>query len=121
MVSLAILSVMLGALIQSAGTSASNAGRLRDRAIAEWVASNRMAEFHLSPTFPATGSTKGDAEMFGITWFWKAIVQKVEDDDLRRVDIEVRRIEDDDNPVFQLAGFVSHPRLNVRNFAGTEQ
>ncbi|OED39290.1 type II secretion system protein GspI [Chromatiales bacterium (ex Bugula neritina AB1)] len=120
MVSLAVLSVILGALVQSAGSTASNAGRLRDRAVAEWVASNRMAELQLSPSFPETGSKTGDEEIFGITWYWKSIVQKVEDDDLRRVDIEVRRSEDDQNPVFRLAGFVSHPRLKARDAAAQQ-
>lgn len=115
LVSLAILSIILGALIQTAGSNASNAARLRDRAIAEWVASNRLAELQLAQTFPETGSRTGDEEMFGNRWYWKTIVQKVEDEDLRRVDIEVRRVEDDKNPIITIAGFVSHPRLTVRN------
>lgn len=120
MVSLAILSIMLGALVQSAGTATSNAGRMRDRAIAEWIASNRMAELQLSPSFPETGSKSGDEEMFGNKWYWKTIVQKVEDDDLRRVDIEVRKDEDASNPLITIAGFVSHPRLKARNVTATQ-
>jgi len=119
LVSLAILSIILGVLIQSAGASASMAGKLRDRAIAEWVASNRMAELHLSPTFPAIGNTTGEEEMFGNKWYWKAIIQKVEDDDLRRVDVEIRRNEDAENPLFQLAGFVGNPQLKARVVSST--
>jgi len=115
LVSLAILSIILGALIQTAGANASNAARLRDRAVAEWVASNRLAELQLSESFPEVGSRSGDEEMFGNLWYWKTIVQKVEDDDLRRVDIEVRRDEDAKNAIITIAGFVSHPRLTVRN------
>jgi general secretion pathway protein I len=120
LVSLAILSIILGALIQTAGTNASNAARLRDRAVAEWVASNRLAELQLAESFPETGSRTGDEEMFGNRWYWKTIVQKVEDEDLRRVDIEVRRVEDDKNPIITIAGFVSHPRLTVRNVADNQ-
>ena len=114
LVSLAILSIILGALIQTAGTNASNAALLRDRAVAEWVASNRLAELQLVPSFPETGSRTGDEEIFGNRWYWKTIVQKVEDEDLRRVDVEVRRVEDDNNPIVTVAGFVSHPRLSAR-------
>ena len=119
--SLAILSIICGALIQTAGANASNAARLRDRAVAEWVASNQLAELQLAQSFPEVGSRTGDEEMFGIQWFWKTIVQKVEDDDLRRVDIEVRRIEDSKNPIITIAGFVSHPRLTVRNTSDNQQ
>ncbi len=120
MVSLAILSIMLGALVQGAGSATANAGRLRDRAIAEWVGSNIMVELQLSPTFPTTGTKSGEEEMLGHKWFWKTIVQKVEDDDLRRVDVEVRRTEESKNPIFSLAGFVSHPRLKSRNVSATQ-
>ena len=115
LVSLAIMSVVLGALIQAAGASASNAGRIRDRTIAQWVASNRLAEMQIAGSFPSTGSRTGNAEMLGVTWYWKTDVQNVEDEDLRRVDVEVRRDEDAHNPILTVAGFVSHPRLNSRN------
>lgn len=121
LVSLAILAIICGALIQTAGANASNAARLRDRAVAEWVASNRLAELQLSLSFPEVGSRTGEDEMLGTQWFWKTNVQKVEDDDLRRVDIEVRRIEDSKNPIVTVAGFVSHPRLTVRNAPDNQQ
>ncbi len=115
LVSLAIMSIVLGVLIQTAGASAANAGRLRDRTIAQWVGSNRLAELQLSGTFPETGSKTGNTEMLGITWYWKTRVQKVEDEDLRRVDIEIRKREDSKNPLLTIAGFVNHPRLLSRN------
>jgi len=54
-------------------------------------------------------------EMLGNTWYWKTVVQRVEDDDLRRVDIEIRRLEDAQNPMVRVAGFIAHPRLRSRN------
>jgi len=121
LVSLAILSIILGALIQTAGANASNSARLRDRAVAEWVASNQLAEMQLSQSFPEVGSRTGDEEMFGSLWYWKTVVQEVEDEDLRRVDIEVRRREDSDNPIITIAGFISHPRLSVRVVSEDQQ
>lgn len=115
LVSLAIMSVVLGALIQAAGSSALNAGRLRDRTIAQWVGANHLAEMQLADTFPDTGNKAGNTEMLGITWYWKSAVQEVEDDDLRRVDIEIRRREDDKNPIVRVAGFIGHPRLFSQN------
>lgn len=119
LVSLAIISIILGVLVESAGVATANAGKMRDRAVAEWVATNRLAEMRLSPSFPDTGTNSGDEEMLGNTWFWKTVVQKVEDDDLRRVDIEVRRIEDAESPLITIAGFVSHPRLKARNVSAS--
>ena len=53
--------------------------------------------------------------MLGQVWYVKTNVQKVEDDDLRRVDIEVRMTADSENPIVTIAGFVNHPRLSSRN------
>lgn len=115
LVALAIIAIVLGALVQAAGSSAANAGRIRDKTVAQWVASNRLAEMQLSGTFPETGAKSGEAEMLGQTWYWKTRVQEVEDDDLRRVDVEIRETEDAKNPVVTVAGFVSHPRLLSQN------
>jgi len=111
LVSLAIMSIVLGVMVQSAGASAANASRLRDRTIAQWVASNRIAEMRIAGTFPDAGSKTGKSEMLGQVWFWKTIVQKVEDDDLRRVDVQIRRDEGANSPIVTISGFIGHPRL----------
>jgi len=115
LVSLAVISIVLGAMVQAAGASASNAGRLRDKTVAQWVGANRLAEMQLSATFPDSGTKSGESEMLGQTWYWKTLVQKVDDEDLRRVDIEIRKSENAANPIVSVAGFVGHPRLVSRN------
>lgn len=115
LIALAIIAIVLGALVQAAGSSASNASRLRDKTVAQWVASNRLAELQVSGTFPDTGSRTGESEMLGQVWHWKTRVQKVEDEDLRRVDVEIRKSADGKNPIVTVAGFVNHPRLTSRN------
>lgn len=115
LIALAIIAIVLGALVQAAGSSASNASRLRDKTVAQWVASNRLAELQVSGTFPDTGSRTGESEMLGQVWHWKTRVQKVEDEDLRRVDVEIRKTADGKNPIVTVAGFVNHPRLTSRN------
>jgi len=65
----------------------------------------------IAGTFPDAGSKTGKSEMLGQTWFWKTIVQKVEDDDLRRIDVQIRRDEGAESPIVTISGFVGHPRL----------
>ena len=115
LVAVAIIAIVLGALVQAAGASAANAGRIRDKTVAQWVGSNRLAELQITGSFPDTGNKSGEAEMLGQIWYWKTIVQKVEDEDLRRVDIEVRKSAESKNPIVTIAGFVNHPRLSSRN------
>lgn len=117
LVALAVIAAVLGALVHSAGSTASNAGKLRDRAVASWVAENQLAEMQLLPSFPETGDKTGSEEVFGVKWYWKTRVQRVEDEDLRRVDIEIRKRENAERPVFSAAGFVNHPRLQSRQIS----
>jgi len=117
LVSVAIIAIALGAMVQAAGASASRAGSMRDITVSQWVASNQLAQMQLSSSFPDTGTKSGKTEMLDITWYWKTIVQKAQDEDLRRVDIEVRKREDAKNPIVTVAGFIGNPSLISRNLS----
>ena len=87
MVAMTILAVGMGALIQAAAGSANNATILRDREVARWVALNRLTEMQILHEWSTANTKKGEVEMLNLTWHWLARIQKVQDPDLRRVDI----------------------------------
>ena len=110
MIAMTILAVGMGAIIKAAAGSASNSAYLRDREVARWVALNKLTEMQVLQEWSNT-TKKGDVEMLGVRWYWQARVRKVQDPDLRRVDVEVRRNPDSDSYVFSVAGFVGNPEL----------
>ena len=88
-VALAVLAVAMGALISGMARYADNAGHLREKTLALWVAHNRLTEIGLQPGWPEVGKSDGDTELAGIDWRWDVTVAETPDPKVRRVDITV--------------------------------
>ncbi|MCC2658450.1 MAG: gspI [Panacagrimonas sp.] len=109
LVAVAVLGIAMAAVISAMARQADNAGYLKQKTLALWVAHNRLAEIQLQAKAPATGRSDGKAEMGGFEWKWEAVVQTTEDPRLRRIDIVVRRPEDPKGSLAQLNGFLAVP------------
>lgn len=106
LVALAILALALGAGIRAAGSNVDNAGYLRDRSMAHWVAMNRLAEMQTFNKFPAPGNTeRGTTLMAGNEWHWKVQTKLAKEFDPYQfgvANIEIRRNEDDEQTLATL-------------------
>jgi len=111
LVALAVLALALAAIIEAGGSYAANQAYMRDRVMAHWVARNLLTEKQIRNEWPAIGDSTGEDEMGGRRWAWRIDVTQTEDEDLRRLDIEVRpdKREDDESPLASLAGFLAKP------------
>ncbi|WP_341919934.1 type II secretion system minor pseudopilin GspI [Hydrocarboniphaga effusa] len=89
LVAVSVLALALSAVISGMSRYASNAGYLRQKTVALWVAHNRLTEFALDQAWPSVGKTDGKAKMAGIEWKWRATVTQTQDDKLRRIDVDV--------------------------------
>jgi len=94
LVAVAVLALALGAVITGMARFTSNAAYLRQKTIAVWVAHNRLTEIALQKTWPDIGKSNGDAEMAGVKWRWRVEVKKTDDENLRRVDLDVLAPDD---------------------------
>lgn len=88
-VAVAVLAIAMAAILSGMARYADNAGRLRERTVALWVAHNRLAEIELEPGWPDVGKSDGDMKLAGQKWKWEVEVKKTTDDHLRRIDIRV--------------------------------
>ena len=111
LVAMAIIAVGVSALVASAAASAWRADNLRERELGRWVASNALAERQALPAWPSVGTTKTETEMARIRWYVRTRTQAVADEDLRRLDIEVRTEKDSESYVYSVSGFVGNPEL----------
>lgn len=89
LVAVTIVGIAMGALLSGFARYAEQAGYIRQRTLATWVAHNRMNELMLEPAWPATGSKEGDAEMGGTEWRYRIEVRSTDDPALRRIDLKV--------------------------------
>ena len=111
LVAMTIIAVGVSALVASAAASTSRADYLREREFGRWAASNALAELQSVPAWPDVGTTNEEVEMGQFTWYVRTITQRVADEDLRRVDVQVRLDEDADNYIYTVAGFVLNPEV----------
>ena len=109
LVAMTILAVGVSALVMSAASATRRADTLRTREHARWVASNAMAEWQAVAGWPEIGTTNTEARNVGRTWYVRTRTQRVADDDLRRLDIEVRLERDADAYLYTVTGFVGNP------------
>ncbi len=107
LVSLAILTIAMAALVQGAGQNTSNQTYLEERTFAHWVAMNRLAEIRLQKTPLATGQTGGTETLGGRDWHWAMDTEETPDGDVLRVDVHVyRESQAGETPYAQLIGFM---------------
>lgn len=89
LVAVAVLAIAMAAIITTMARQADNAGYLRQKTIAVWVAHNRLAELQLERSPPSTGRTEGRAEMSGAEWNWQTEIKATQDERLHRIDVSV--------------------------------
>jgi general secretion pathway protein I len=107
MVALAIVSIGLIAAFNAVIQMAHSTTTLRERAFADWIAMNQLTELRVAGEFPDVGRFDGDVEFAGREWRWEASVSETGVEDLRRVDISVAYIEQPEDLVTLMTGFLS--------------
>ncbi len=110
MVALAVLAIALAALIKGVAANSANAAYLRDKTLAHWVGMNVVAEQRLMGEWSDKGTKRGEEEMGNHIWYWSSAVSETFDEDVRRLDVEVRgRDERDESPLVTLVAFLPRP------------
>ncbi|MDP5072018.1 MAG: type II secretion system minor pseudopilin GspI [Congregibacter sp.] len=115
MVALAIVALAVPALLFTMDQQIDGTAYIRDRSLAQIVASNRLAELRLalqSGRQSLGGTSAGSEEMAGREWFWRVQSQATEVPDFSRVEIQVRAqrpLADDDDvsPLYTLVAFLA--------------
>jgi len=111
LVALAILSIVAMTVVKNTATTISNAGYLRDKTLAHWVAMNKAAELQLAKQWPAQALTQGEVELADREWRWAAVLEETPDPDVRRVGITVASAEGGaaESPLAMLVVYLARP------------
>jgi general secretion pathway protein I len=89
LVALAIAAIALAAVSRSAAVSSTSAAELKLRALAGFVAENRMGELDARRVWPAVGVSDGLERQAGIDFPWRMEVFATQHPLLRRVELQV--------------------------------
>ena len=110
LVALAVVAVALAATLFSASQSAASAAQFRDLTLGNVVARNTAIEFQLREDWPKTGNSDGDVDLGGGEWRWEAEVIETADENLRRANIQVFLMGNDEpRLVSSLSVFLPKP------------
>jgi len=112
LIATAVLALALGAFIAAGAHYADYARYIHDKTLAQWVAHNQLVKYQLAREWPSTGTQEDDTDMGRRTWHWQAKIGDSPDPAVRRIDIQVFRINPDSdkpetNSITTLSGFVT--------------
>lgn len=105
LVALAVVAIALGAVVAETGHYLRAVARLQDLTLAHWVAVDRIAATQIEETWPSTGRRNGKAELAGREWLWEVEVSETPNENMRRIDVEVRA-QADETPAATATGFL---------------
>ena len=112
LIALLLMSLALTGLMRLATLETRAAAQLRDATIAQWVASNAIADARLREGFPAIGTRDGESAMAGRQWRWRLDVSGTDEASIRRLDVLVfapGSEGEDEGSVAALTGFATQP------------
>jgi len=89
LVAVLLLSLALVALVRTAGLEARALAQLREATLAQWVASNALAELRLNRVLPGDGRADGRVELGGRRWRWQIDLVKTDVPNLVRAEVRV--------------------------------
>jgi general secretion pathway protein I len=105
MISLSIFAVMAAAISRTASQNADITLYLEEKTLASFVAENRLNKLKLSG-YPAATQTKDSEEMAGREWHITTKVIDTQLPNFRRIDVQVAKNTDKENPLVNLTGFM---------------
>lgn len=94
LVALAIVGLALPALLFFVNGVTDNTAYLRDKAIAQWIASDRLTEVQLSRRLTGAvlrGESSGEVDMANTRWRWRMTSVEAPLSGLRRLEVSVSR------------------------------
>ncbi len=115
-----IVALALVAVSTKVSLAAKVAKRTQETTFGRWVAMNAITELRLKAGLPDVGRSDGDEEMANTNWRWTMDISKTPVEGLRRVDVEVARIESPDVTVYKMAAFIGNntPGATLRPWSG---
>ncbi len=107
MVALTIIAISLGALLSTSGAQAHNAGYLKNKTLAHWVAVNELSQIRIAKEFPDLGDKKGSTSMAKHDWYWIRTTKETEDKNARQITFKLFLDEDYSKNLTTLTGYAN--------------
>ncbi len=109
MVALVIVSFGMMAVHTMLNSYAAAAVYTEQKTLASWIATNKLAELSIGPTWPPLGDSDEDVEFAGRQWRREIEVSETPVTNLRRVDVSVRLLDEPERVVHKVSALIEPP------------
>jgi general secretion pathway protein I len=82
---------------------------VEQKTLASWIATNKLTELSIAPTWPSLGDSTEDVEFAGRQWRYEVEVLETPVPNLRRVDVSVRLVDDPERVVHKVSALIEPP------------
>lgn len=113
-----LIEVMVALVIVALGMMAVNtqlnrytvaATYVEEKTLASWIATNKLTELSIAPTWPTVGDYDEDVEFAGQQWRCEIVVEETPVTNLHRVDVSVRLLTDPERVVHKVSALIEPP------------
>jgi general secretion pathway protein I len=109
LVALAVVVLGMMAVIKTLNEYTGRTDRVREKTLASWIATNKLAEISVAPVWPELGDTEEDVEFARQQWRCEIEVSETPVENLRRVDVSVRLLSDPDRVIHEVSAIIEPP------------
>ncbi|UTW45576.1 type II secretion system minor pseudopilin GspI [bacterium SCSIO 12696] len=106
LVALAVVAIALPALLNSVEGITDGTSHMRDKAMAQWIASDRLTQRAINRRLGQTGGTNssGEVEMAGQRWQWRMVVREAPTNpNFQQVEVSVFRFGQEESLIAMMA------------------
>jgi general secretion pathway protein I len=108
-VALVIVALGMMAVYTQLNQYAVTAAYMEEKTLASWIATNRLTELSVQPTWPELGSDEEEIEFAGRQWRYTVEVSETQVENLRRIDVSVARAEQPERVIQKVSALVEPP------------
>jgi general secretion pathway protein I len=82
---------------------------VEEKTLASWIATNKLTELSVGPTWPQVGDYDEEIEFAGRQWRSEIVVSETDVENLHRVDVSIRLLTDPDRVVHKVSALIEPP------------
>ncbi len=105
MIALLVITLGIGAVINTTSESGWKSAQLKQRTIASWVAQNQIALYRAKRTWNNASTRSGQVEMANAVWIYQMKISATADPALRQIDVDVL-LKGEDGIKASVTGFI---------------
>ena len=108
LVAMAVLTIAMVAVIQTAGSSVTAQNHLQEKVFAEWVVLNQLTRMQVASELPKVGKYEGTEKMAGRQWRWLAEVEATSNPYLLKATVHAGLV-DQQQYLMTVTGYIDLP------------